>query len=231
MICVSLGNISFDECRRVLRRVEMAELRLDLLNFSLAQVKTIFSSHPRLIAAFRPGKSAEEKRNIFLRMAIAAGVRYVDLDIQTDAKLISELKKNISQTGCQLIISYHNFSQTPEAARLRQIINQAFARGADIAKVACFCREPKDNARLLGLLSEGRPVVVCGMGPAGSITRIAAALCGSPFTYAYWEGTEPTAPNQLSYQQVKKIYELLSSNHHPRKKLAAGQGGIVGRQK
>lgn len=229
MICVSLGNISFDECRRVLRLVEMAELRLDLLKFSLAQVKTIFSSHPRLIAAFRPGRSAEEKRKIFLREAIAAGARYVDLDIQTDARLISELKKNMTGTDCELIISYHNFRSTPPAARLRQIIDRAFARGADIVKIACFCREPRDNARLLGLLSEGRRVVVCGMGPAGTITRAAATLCGSPFTYAHWEGMKPTAPDQLSYQQIKKIYKLLGLNLNARNNPATRRGEIVGR--
>ncbi|MGQ9472196.1 MAG: type I 3-dehydroquinate dehydratase [Candidatus Aminicenantales bacterium] len=212
MICVSLGNISFDECRRLLFRVEMAELRLDLLDFSLAQVRTIFSFHPNLVATFRSGKSTNKKRKTFLLEAITAGARYIDLDIRTDAKLVSELKASMKRTDCELIISYHNFRKTPEDAKLRQIVDEAFFRGADIAKVACFCRQPKDNARLLGLLSDGRRVIVSGMGPLGSITRVAAGLCGSGFTYASWEGMTPTAPDQLSYQRIKKIYKLLESN-------------------
>ncbi len=209
MICVSLGKLSFEECQHVLCQVEMAELRLDLLNFSLTQLKKVFSSHPNLIAAFRSRKSGDQKRKAFLREAIKAGARFLDLDIQTDVDFISEVKKALKEKGGMLIISYHNFRKTPEEAELHQIIQRAFSQGADIVKVACFCRQPGDNARLLSLLSKGRPVVVCGLGPAGIITRVAAVLCGSPFTYAYWEGKKPTAPGQLSYQQLKKIYEFL----------------------
>ncbi len=211
MVCVSLGKVSFEECRRVLGLVEMAELRLDLLNFSSDQLKKIFSSHPNLIAAFRSRKSGEQKGKVFLLEAINSGARFIDLDIETDAGFVSEVKKALKEKGGQLIVSYHNFRKTPEARELRHIIKRAFSRGADIAKVACFCRKPGDNARLLGILSENRPVVVCGMGPSGTITRVASVLCGSPFTYAYWQGKKPTAPGQLSYQQLKRIHQLLSS--------------------
>lgn len=223
MICVSLGNISFEACLQVLGRVEMAELRLDLLTFSLDQLRTVFSSHPRLIATYRPGKVSVRKRKTFLIEAINAGARYVDLDIEADGQLLSEIKKYRQKKDCQLIISYHNFQATPPAAELRRLVRRAFSRGADVVKVACFCRELRDNARLLALLDEDRPVVVCGMGPAGAITRVAACWCGSPFTYAYWEGKNPTAAGQLSYQRLKKVYALLGAKPGGGEKAAVRQ--------
>ncbi len=47
MICVSLGYISFKEILQILDQVEMAELRLDLLNLSLLEIRRIFSRHQK----------------------------------------------------------------------------------------------------------------------------------------------------------------------------------------
>lgn len=210
MICVSLGNISFKEALQVLSQVEMAELRLDLLNFSLSEIRRIFSSHQNLIATFRSGKEPEEKRKSFLLEAVASGAKYIDLDLSSDRSFLSEIKEAIKRSGGQLILSYHNEKKTPSSFRLRQIINRAFSQGAQIAKVACFCARPIDNSRLLTLLNDSRPIVVCGLGQLGLITRIAAPLCGAPFTYAYWDGYPPTAPGQISYQQLKQFYEWLN---------------------
>lgn len=210
MICVSLGYISFKEILQILDQVEMAELRLDLLNLSLLEIRRIFSRHQNLIATFRSGKEPEEKRKAFLLEAIASGARYVDLDFNSDNSFLREIKGAIKKSGGDLIISYHNERQTPSSLRLRQIINHAFSQEAQIAKVACLCLRPIDNSRLLSLLSDPRPVVVCGLGHSGLITRIAAPLCGAPFTYACWEGHPPTASGQISYQQLKKFYKFLS---------------------
>ncbi len=210
MICVSLGNLSFQEAIKILDQVEMAELRLDLLNFNRREIKKIFSSHPNLIATFRSGRKPEKERKTFLFEAITSGARYVDLDLKTDLDLLNQIKEKIKKSNCHLIISYHDVRKTPSQIRLQQIINQAFRLGAQIAKIACYCRQPADNARLLSLLDDQRSIVVCGLGPIGLVTRIAAPLCGSPFTYAYWDGYEPTSFGQISYQKLSKVYKLFN---------------------
>lgn len=210
MICVSLGNLSFREATKILGQVEMAELRLDLVNFSRLEIREAFSRHPNLIATFRSGKKPEKERKAILFEAITSGARYVDLDLKTDFKFLQEIKEKIKKSRCHLIISYHNISKTPSQVKLQQIIRQAFRLGAQIAKIACFCRQPADNARLLSLLDDQRSIVVCGLGPIGLATRIVAPLCGAPFTYAFWAGYQPTASGQISYQQLRKIYSLFN---------------------
>ncbi|GEM_PF-194971 len=210
MICVSLGKISFEACQKILREVALAEIRLDLMPLSLAEVRRLFSSHPHLIATFRPGHFPEATRKEFLLAALTAGARYVDLDLESDRHLLSLLREKIKTTHSRLIISYHNHKETPPAAQLRRLVREAFSLAADLVKIACFCRRREDNGRLLSLASGRRPIIVCGLGPLGAASRVAAPLCGSPFTYAFWEGEEPTAAGQLSYQKLKSIYELLA---------------------
>jgi 3-dehydroquinate dehydratase type I len=67
----------------------------------------------------------------------------------------------------------------------------------------------KDNARLLGLLNDTRPVVVVGMGHKGRITRIAALLLGSPFTYASLAAGKETAEGQIDWKSLKEIYKRI----------------------
>jgi len=210
MICVSLGKVSFETCQKILRKVALAEIRLDLMPLSLAEVRRLFARHSHLIATFRPGRFPEAKRRKFLLAALAAGARYIDLDLESDRHLLLALKEKIKATPSRLIISYHNQKETPPAAQLRRMVLQAFSLGADLVKIACFCRRSEDNGRLLSLVTGRRPVIVCGLGPLGAASRVAAPLCGSPFTYAFWEGEEPTAAGQLSYQKLKSIYELLA---------------------
>jgi len=210
MICVSLGKVSFETCQKILREVALAEIRLDLMPLSLAEVRRLFSSHPHLIATFRPGHFPEATRKRLLLVALTAGARYVDLDLESDRHLLSLLREKIKTTHSRLIISYHNHKETPPAAKLRCLVREAFSLGADLVKIACFCRCREDNSRLLSLVTGRRPVIVCGLGPLGVVSRVAAPLCGSPFTYAFWEGEEPTAAGQLSYQKLKSIYEWLA---------------------
>lgn len=209
MICVSLGDLSFRECQGILARVGMAELRLDLMRLSLAEVERLFSFHSCLIATCRRGRYSEAERTQILLRAIEAGAAYLDLDLEEDSALRGFLEEKRQAAGCRLILSHHNERETPAMERLKGIIDRAFSLGADVAKIACFCQEARDNARLLSLLTDPRPVVVCGLGPRGEMSRVAAPLCGSPFTYGSWEGIRPTAPGQMTWQRLHSIYGLL----------------------
>jgi 3-dehydroquinate dehydratase-1 len=227
MICVSLGKVSFETCQKILREVALAEIRLDLMPLSLAEVRRLFSRHPHLIATFRPGHFPEATRMEFLLAALTAGARYVDLDLESDRHLLSPLREKIKATHSRLIISYHNHKETPPAAKLRCLVREAFSLGADLVKIACFCRCRQDNSRLLSLVTLRRGVIVCGLGPLGVVSRVAAPLCGSPFTYAFWEGEEPTAAGQLSYQKLKSIYELLAEAFAPNQAQRENDFGLT----
>ncbi|MDD5231740.1 MAG: type I 3-dehydroquinate dehydratase, partial [Candidatus Marinimicrobia bacterium] len=66
MICVALADLTFREILNILKQEEMAEIRIDLLDLSLDQIKQIFQSHTRLIATCRPGRYSDNERQTSL---------------------------------------------------------------------------------------------------------------------------------------------------------------------
>jgi 3-dehydroquinate dehydratase I len=178
MICISIAGVSFERCRDVLADAEMAEIRLDRLDFSIQQVKEIFSIHPRLIATI---KAACRKR------------------------------------GCKLIVSYHNYENTPPREELKVLVNRCFSFGADVAKIACQVNCEADAARILSLYdfdyqaNVDKKIVAIGMGEKGKITRPASLLLGAPFTYASMSTGKETAPGQLTKQTLEDILDCLKN--------------------
>jgi 3-dehydroquinate dehydratase-1 len=134
-----------------------AEIRLDRMRLNEADIALLFSRHPRLIATYRPGRrTAEARRLATLRAAIAAGAAYVDIELETKASYKRTIVRAAHNSRCQVIVSHHDFMRTPPRRDLEAIRDRCFASGADIAKIACRVRSPRDNARLLGLLDDAR---------------------------------------------------------------------------
>ncbi len=209
MICVSIAEKSTKKSLEVLKGLNFAEIRLDKMSVTVDDVRKIFSQHPRLIATCRPGVIEDKKRKLLLEEAISAGAAFVDLELEASDVFKESLIKKAHQSGCKTIISYHNFKKTPKKVELEHVVRWCFNSGADIAKIACRVSSREDNARLLGLLEDGRPLVVVAIGGLGKITRIVSLFLGSPFTYASLERGKETAEGQLDRETLKKIYKTL----------------------
>ena len=207
-ICLSLGNLNFDDIVTHLKNVAMAEIRIDLLNLNSKELETIFKLHKNLIATYRT-------KNDFVTMvpilthAISSGCAYVDIDINTPEAYLTKLIKAAQSNDCKIILSYHNFDKTPNTQSLISIADRLFSSGANIAKIACMAHKPSDCARILGLYENYQNLMAFCMGPIGMITRIAAPMLGAPFTYAS-VGNWETAPGQLNYIEAVSILNTLS---------------------
>ena len=70
----------------------------------------------------------------------------------------------------------------------------------------------RDNARLLGLLDDSKKIVVIGMGDKGRITRIAAPLLGSPFTFASLSKGKETAPGQIDKEKLEALLRNIAES-------------------
>lgn len=211
MICVSIGESNIEECINALRGIDFAEIRLDKMEVTVEGIKKIFSLHPCLIATCRSDKMDDKKRKTLLSEAIAVGAAFVDIEVESDDRYRNEIIEKARAAGCQVIISYHNFAKTPERAELEHAINWCFESGADIAKIACRVSSVEENTRLLSLLVETRPLIVVGIGNKGKITRVAAPLLGSPFTYASLVRGKETAEGQIDIETLKEIFEKLKN--------------------
>ncbi len=211
MICVSLAEVSVDECLRALGGIEFAEIRIDKTDYGVEEVRKVFSRHPRLIATCRPGGREDAERLVLLREAVRSGAAYVDLELESGEAMKHELVREARVRNCRVIISYHNFDETPARVALDRIVGGCFEAGADIGKVACRVRSEREAARLLGLLEADRPLVVIGLGELGKITRIAGPLLGSPFTYASLEPGKETGEGQIERAALEELFRSLEN--------------------
>jgi 3-dehydroquinate dehydratase type I len=211
MICVSIAEKTPEENVKALKDIDFAEIRIDRMDRpQIPGIKKIFSQHTRLIATCRPGKISDQKRQTLLTTAISAGAAYVDIGLGTDKGIKKAILKKARSAGCKVIVSYHNFKTTPDETKLRDIIEECFVSGADIAKIACMVHSDRENIILLGLLLDSRPLLVIGMGEKGKVTRIAAPILGSPFTYASLSSGRETAEGQLDKINLEKIFQIIN---------------------
>ena len=224
MICTSLQNKTYGQILEILGdpTVEMAEIRLDLCPLSDEEIEELFSeSDTPLIATCRADACASpEEAARRLRLAIEAGARFADLEIEAPAQVSKDFQHLCRKNGTEIIRSYHNFDETPDIEILQMALARCFRYGADIAKVVTTCHGAEDAARIESLYSvvlegvdslQGR-LIAFGMGEAGRNTRLECLKRGAPFTYACRTEEEATAPGQWS---VAEMYGTLYGGRQP----------------
>ncbi len=156
----------------------------------------------------------DEKKMLYLD-EIAAGsgcVDFVDLELFELTKPEREIAR-LQQMGVRVIVSHHDFSQTPPDPVLRLIAEQLAKSGGDIAKLAVMPNSPGDVSRLLALSAEMRtshpdlPVIAIAMGTRGVISRLAGETFGSCITFG--ADGQGSAPGQLQYETLADMLDTL----------------------
>ncbi|HRX31652.1 MAG TPA: type I 3-dehydroquinate dehydratase [Tenuifilaceae bacterium] len=208
-ICVSIGINNFDIALEAVGECQMAELRLDLVNFSDDQLRKIYSLNRNIIATFRTEDEQVMKQTLIKSMDFGAG--YIDIDINTSVEVRTILVEYAMQKGAKVILSYHNFSETPETVFLKQTITRMFNDGADFAKVACMANSKDDSKRVVNLYSDFSNLIAFCMGKNGQITRVVAPFLGAPFTYASLRGVK-TAEGQIDAEQLEILLNMMEKS-------------------
>jgi 3-dehydroquinate dehydratase I len=208
MICISIGNIN------LIREVNslqpsLVEIRYDMMRREPEEVKELLGDTILQVATCRPGHYRDSQRSDILIRAIAAGAVYVDVEIESSRDFIGEIARAAKTRRTHLIISYHNFNETPQREELLKILSGCYESGADIAKISCTVNSRSDAARLLSLYEEPGRKIVVGMGDSGKITRLAAIELGAEFTFAALSEDTATAPGQLTFLELTDLHKKL----------------------
>ncbi|MBN2813165.1 MAG: type I 3-dehydroquinate dehydratase [Bacteroidales bacterium] len=205
MICASISEKDLYKCLELIDKVDMAEVRIDLTGFSNDEIRNVFSRRKKLIATCRPGKIKDHERVEMLKVAIASGATYVDIEYEASPEYKDDLVTFAHSHQCDVIISYHNYDKTPELEELEHIVQQCYAQGADVAKIATHINVNRDNSKLLSLYKAPGRLVAIGMGDLGRISRIVAPFLGAEFTYASVTDADATAPGQINYERLNQF--------------------------
>ncbi|MEE9530757.1 MAG: type I 3-dehydroquinate dehydratase [Syntrophobacteria bacterium] len=152
--------------------------------------------------------SKEEQLGLLLRAA-AGGSSYVDWEFRREEDLPDEL----ASMRERVILSYHNFQQTPPDNILEPLFNDMAAIRAGTVKVVTLAQKMEDNISLLNLIGQGRKkgleVVAFCLGSLGRISRVACLLVGGAFTYAALERGAEAAPGQFALAEMHQLLEML----------------------
>ncbi|MEA2064808.1 MAG: shikimate dehydrogenase [Patescibacteria group bacterium] len=201
MFCGCVGEKNLKDCNLAIKKAredgaDLVELRIDYLSKKDECDKIIIDVNLPIIATNRGGNQK------ILIKAIKSGAKYIDMDIsEIDFSVLNFAKKQ----KCKVIISCHNFQNTPRVNELFKIVKKARKKGADIIKIITTAKKEKDNQTILSLYEYCNiPLIAFAMGKIGQPTRMECLTHGALWTYCS-VGKNKTATGQISLKQAKKI--------------------------
>ena len=190
----------------------LVELRLDFLEeeFSIAEVLKNISG-PTLVTIRRKSDGGlwekdEHSRIKILQLAQYSGAHAIDVE----ADCFHHFPAN---GDCLRILSYHNFTQTPDDISL---LHKAFeAHRPELVKIACFANNNSDSVRILDLYQHAQlPLIAFCMGTIGFPSRILAlAKKQSPWMYTNFSDNLVNAPGIPIFKDVHSIYDIKNLSH------------------
>jgi 3-dehydroquinate dehydratase type I len=192
----------------------LLEWRLDVTREP--EVESVLRQAPLpVIATVRPSEhgghfhgTKEEQLQLLLRSA-AGGSSYVDWEFRQE----EDLPEDLASMREQVILSYHNFHETPPKNTLESLFKEMAAIRTGVVKVVTLARKMEDNLSLLNLIGQGREqgvkVVAFCLGSLGRISRVACLLVGGAFTYAALERGAEAAPGQFTLPEMHRLLEML----------------------
>lgn len=207
--------------RQVTGRVDLAELRLDLMqSFDLPR---LLAERPLpVIITCRPAREGgrwrgnEADRLAVLSQAAFLGADYVDLEWDVAIETAA-----LDRSRTQVILSRHDFSSVP--ADLPEQAEALWAAGADVVKLVGMAQRLGDCAPVLHLLRTAvRPTIAIAMGNNGLATRLLAfrypqsflTFAASDETSARHASPSPdgasggTAPGQVTISAMRDVYRV-----------------------
>jgi 3-dehydroquinate dehydratase-1 len=169
------------------------ELRLDALVTDISKVGRAISKlrAPLIITARHPLEGganrlrAHERRELLLRFLPYAA--YIDIELRS-LRGFGAVLEAAQSSQTPVIISFHDFQNTPSQNQLRAKERAALVVGASIFKVASRTDNAAQLARLLAFFTKEHhplPVSAMGIGKLGRASRIALARGGSVLNYAH----------------------------------------------
>ncbi|KAJ6771014.1 hypothetical protein OIU74_017452 [Salix koriyanagi] len=196
---------------------DLVEIRLDSLkDFNPnSDIKTLILHSPLpTLFTYRPMweggqyNGDEKPRLDALRLAMELGADYIDVELKV-ALEFNELLRGKKPGKCKLIVSSHNYENTPSVEELGNLVARIQAAGADIVKIATTALDISDVARIFQITVHSQvPIIGLVMGERGLISRILCAKFGGYLTFGTLESGVVSAPGQPTIKDLLDLYNF-----------------------
>jgi 3-dehydroquinate dehydratase/shikimate dehydrogenase len=219
-VCAVITEETVDRARSAILQAaesaDMIEVRLDYLrDFDFNRPEGLSallegSTLPAIItcrAVSEGGKQAVDDR-VRLRLLVEGARQFADY-CDIEAAFYAEAAK-LSPDLSRLIISYHNFDETP--SDLDSVYDRVCALPAAIHKIVTRANSVTDSLAIFHLLErargEGRRLIALAMGQAGIATRVLGPSRGGYLTYGSLGSGRESASGQLSCEELGNLYRI-----------------------
>ncbi|WP_278567768.1 type I 3-dehydroquinate dehydratase [Amedibacillus dolichus] len=235
LLCAPIIGTSVEEVKAEIKRieesdVEVVEWRIDLFlthepAYKLLEMSSYLYqelSDRILLYTLRSqaeggecGLSAQEKAELLKELISYHHADLIDLEdafLQTGN---TALLQKAHKQQMKVIVSHHDFLQTPKREELCEKLLVMSKRGGDIVKLACM---PQSHEDVLTLAQVGQwarkeldcALIMISMGTLGMPARVFPTLFSSVLSFAGVSGS--SAPGQLSVQEMRSIWKSLQEN-------------------
>ncbi|MFZ7133845.1 MAG: type I 3-dehydroquinate dehydratase [Eubacteriales bacterium] len=229
-ICIPITANNQNDLKKQLDMViasppDLLEIRIDFWDEFLMEEMDENLKHIRLkvnetpiIATYRTleegGKGTfnqEELYALYSNFVRHPIIDVVDIEISQGKDIILKVLGENKQYNKKILLSYHNFNETPSEENMMHTLVEAVLLGGDLVKIAVMPQNNGDVLRLLETVYKAYtrlnvPVIAISMGQLGKITRIFGGLFGSGITFSCLEGLS-SAPGQIDIKKMKKYIQ------------------------
>ncbi|KAK4851772.1 hypothetical protein QYF36_018315 [Acer negundo] len=196
---------------------DLVEVRIDFLkNFSprndlnilikQAPLPTLITYRPKWEGGQYDGD--ESTRQETLRIAMELGTDYLDVELKVAQEFYSSIQGKKPEK-LKIIVSSHNYKNTPSVEEIGNLVARIQATGADIVKIATTSVDITDNARMFQVLVHSQvPMIGIVMGERGLMSRILSAKYGGFLTFGSIEAGVISAPGQPTLVDLLDLYNF-----------------------
>ena len=155
------------------------------------------------------GDASETEYGQIIRALAKQQPNYIDIEFDELASPtdVQKLVNEAHNQRVKVIISHHNFTETPNLETLRFLYYKMHQCGGDMLKVAVMPRTPEDVLTLMSAMHQtsvtiSEQVIGIAMGDLGKVSRLATGVFGGSISYGCLE--EPQAPGQVQVKDLRR---------------------------
>ena len=221
-ICVPLMGKTLTE---VLSEIEtLAEKPIDFFEWRvdaftenpityIEKIKTAVGAKPLLCTVRTVNEgghstlNSEDYEKLLSNLIESRFCNIIDIELSCGQECVERLVETARNNNVGIIISKHDFLNTPSRSEIAETLVKMKNLGADLPKFAVMPSDKKDVAELLLATFKASErvgaVITMSMGEVGRVSRMVGGFFGSAVTFA--AGVSASAPGQINSEKLSKI--------------------------